>query len=71
MRIGQVFQFFHKDSESYLSAEGVYDDDFEDSESNSWLAEDIHLRHRKADIERPSRLRPPTSAVSFFQIEGK
>ena len=33
------------------------------------MQQDIHLRVRHPDPEKPSRLLPPTSAVSYFMIE--
>ncbi len=113
LHAGDVIQLFHKDSDAFVSAEGVFWDhigqmgafwerdsdtgawflqrsgnayskvrkkrsmDFEGSADasrdergvNPWLSQDVHLRHRAPDPTRPSRLKPPTSAVSYFQIE--
>lgn len=71
LRTGDVFQFFHKESQSYLSAEGAFKDATSPvGSSNPWLQMDVHLRHRQAELKPPSQLTPPTSAVSFFQVEG-
>jgi inositol 1,4,5-triphosphate receptor type 1 len=65
---GDVIQFFHKDSDGYISAEGATKDPYSGGLSNT-PTEDIHMRIRKPDPERPNRLLPPTSATTFFQIE--
>ena len=49
--------------EGYLAAEGVFSEDT--------FTEDVHIRQRLPDPERPRRLLPPTSAVSFWQIEKR
>jgi len=36
---------------------------------NEFVSENVHLRHRRPDPDRPSRIQPPTSAVTFFQVE--
>ena len=74
VQAGDVIQLFHKDSDCYLAAEGVFTNPLagtpnEPGTENYWLAQDVHLRNRKPDSERPSRLNPPTSAVSYFQVE--
>jgi hypothetical protein len=66
---GSVVQLFHKDSVSYLSAEGAFDDLQSPERANPWVVHDVHLRTRTADPARPHRLRPPTSAVSYFVLE--
>lgn len=60
VRAGTVVQLFHKDSDGYLSAEGLF---------GAELKQDIHLRVRHPDPERPSRSLPPTSSVTYFMIE--
>ena len=45
---------------AFLAAEGSFVDD---------VAIGVHLRIRLPDTTRPSRLAPPTSAVSFWQVE--
>ena len=74
VQAGDVIQLFHKDSDCYVAAEGVFTNPLagapkEPGTENYWLAQDVHLRNRKPDPERPSRLNPPTSAVSYFQVE--
>jgi hypothetical protein len=66
---GSVVQLFHKDSVSYLSAEGAFDDLQSPERANPWVVHDVHLRTRTADPARPHRARPPTSAVSYFVVE--
>lgn len=73
---GDVIQLFHKDSDCWVSAEGVFRDplaggtDATTSVSkDAVLAEDVHLRHRMPMAGKLNKLDPPTSAVSFFQIE--
>ena len=69
---GDVIQLFHKDSDCWVSAEGTFRDPLapaSDGGPERMLAEDIHLRHRVPNIEKPNKLRPPTSAVSYFQVE--
>ena len=46
---------------AYMAAEGVY--------SENAFVQDVHMRIRVPDPTRPSRLQPPTSSVSFWQIE--
>eukprot|EP00053_Salpingoeca_punica_P017480 m.168492 g.168492 ORF g.168492 m.168492 type:complete len:2590 (+) comp17217_c0_seq4:243-8012(+) len=58
---GDVIQLFHKEQSGYIAAEGVF------TEPKPRL--DIHIRQRNPDPKRPNRLFPPTSAVSFFQVE--
>jgi hypothetical protein len=69
---GDVIQLFHKDTDCYVSAEGVFRDPLAKPET-SWagasLAEDMHLRNRAPNEAKPNRLKPPTSAVSYFQVE--
>eukprot|EP00040_Diaphanoeca_grandis_P037640 m.247298 g.247298 ORF g.247298 m.247298 type:complete len:2916 (-) comp33854_c0_seq10:851-9598(-) len=64
---GDVIQLVHKDSDSFMAAEGSLRNDF----TTEVLAPKInlHMRVRKPDVERPNRLSPPTSAVTFFQVE--
>ena len=86
---GDVIQLFHKDSDCWVAAEGIYRDPIEGDSSgafagfgvqrddvvtdaaanNGTLAIDIHLRQRRQDIEKPNKSKPPTSAVSYFQVE--
>eukprot|EP00045_Choanoeca_perplexa_P018056 m.276491 g.276491 ORF g.276491 m.276491 type:complete len:2614 (+) comp17698_c0_seq3:125-7966(+) len=61
LRGGDLIQLFHKESSSFMAAEGCF---FE-----SALREDVHMRIREADPRRPHRMEPPTSAVTFWQIE--
>jgi hypothetical protein len=65
---GDVIQLFHKDSDCYVSAEGVFADP-DAPTAPSTLREDMHLRHRAPNEAKPNRLKPPTSAVSYFQVE--
>lgn len=65
---GDVIQFFHKDSDGYISAEGATKNPYSQLPTNT-PTEDMHIRTRKPDPERPNRLLPPTSATTFFQIE--
>eukprot|EP00043_Microstomoeca_roanoka_P019214 m.213666 g.213666 ORF g.213666 m.213666 type:complete len:2617 (+) comp16958_c0_seq4:400-8250(+) len=58
---GDFIQLFHKEISAYLAAEGPY---FENTPR-----ENVHMRVREPDPRRPHRLLPPTSAVSFWQIE--
>eukprot|EP00056_Hartaetosiga_gracilis_P010415 m.153526 g.153526 ORF g.153526 m.153526 type:complete len:2653 (+) comp13309_c1_seq5:67-8025(+) len=58
---GDFIQLFHKEISAYLAAEGAC---FEEAPR-----EDVHMRVRENDPRRPHRLQPPTSAVSFWQIE--
>ena len=58
---GDVIQLYHKEISAYLAAEGVF---FENQPR-----EDVHLRVREPDTRRPHRLLPPTSAVSYWQVE--
>lgn len=58
---GDLIQLFHKEISAYLAAEGVF---FEDEPR-----EDVHMRVREPDSRRPHRLLPPTSAVSYWQVE--
>ena len=64
---GMVVQLFHKDSESFISAEGSPVNGFLNGPNVPSL--DVHLRNRVADHDRPNRLLPPTSAVTYFEIE--
>jgi hypothetical protein len=66
---GSVVQLFHKDTVSYLSAEGAFDDLAADGPTNPWIVHDVHLRTRIPDPARPHRLQPPTSAVTYFVLE--
>ena len=65
---GDVIQLFHKDSDCYVSAEGVFADP-DAPLAASTLREDMHLRHRAPNEAKPNRSKPPTSAVSYFQVE--
>jgi hypothetical protein len=72
LQAGEVIQLFHKDTDCYVSAEGAFRDPLAkpgSSWAGSTLSEDMHLRHRAPDEARPSRLNPPTSAVTYFQVE--
>eukprot|EP00039_Didymoeca_costata_P001936 m.56376 g.56376 ORF g.56376 m.56376 type:complete len:2661 (+) comp11036_c1_seq1:86-8068(+) len=62
---GDIVQLFHKETGSYMAAEGS----FTERQSLEGLVEDVHLRIRAPDPGRPSRKEPPTSAVSFFVLE--
>lgn len=64
---GMVVQLFHKDSESFISAEGSPVNGFLNGPNTPSL--DVHLRNRVVDPDRPNRLLPPTSAVTYFEIE--
>jgi hypothetical protein len=64
---GMVVQLFHKDSESFISAEGSPVNSFLNGNHTPSL--DVHLRNRVVDHDRPNRLLPPTSAVTYFEIE--
>lgn len=82
---GDVIQLFHKDSDCWVAAEGVFRDPIKEDGSETFagfavnhgdadandgtLAIDIHLRQRRQDIEKPNKSKPPTSAVSYFQVE--
>ena len=70
---GDVIQLFHKDSDCWVSAEGVYEDPVDEfggfGSPDNGLALDIHLRHRRPNIEKPNKSKPPTSAVGYFQVE--
>lgn len=66
IRNADVIQLFHREYDSYLAAEGTYNQVAGEYGS---VSEDVHMRIRKPDADRPHRLMPPTSAVSFWQIE--
>jgi inositol 1,4,5-triphosphate receptor type 1 len=61
LRGGDVIQLFHKEISAYLAAEGVFNEPAP--------REGVHMRTREPDTRRPNRLLPPTSAVSFWQVE--
>eukprot|EP00051_Salpingoeca_urceolata_P021906 m.350051 g.350051 ORF g.350051 m.350051 type:complete len:553 (+) comp19886_c0_seq3:209-1867(+) len=56
-----LLQLHHKEVGGYVAAEGIYCD--------TKPRTDVHLRIRPADPQRPRRLSPPSSSVSYFQIE--
>lgn len=58
---GDVFRLRQSELDAYLAAEGV----FVESEP----IEGLHLRVRLPDDERPRRLYPPSTAVTFWQVE--
>ena len=58
---GDLIQLFHKEIGAYIAAEGNHFDE---------PLEPVHLRIRVPDITRPSRLKPPTSAVSVSARRG-
>ena len=58
---GDLIQLYHKEIGAYIAAEG---NRFEEP------LEPIHLRIRVPDATRPSRLKPPTSAVSVWKVPG-
>ncbi|XP_070173454.1 inositol 1,4,5-trisphosphate-gated calcium channel ITPR3-like [Littorina saxatilis] len=60
IKVGDPMRFYHKEMEAYLVAEGLFDDE---------LTEDVHLRLRPVDPNRPRTLFPSSSAVTFWQIE--
>lgn len=61
LRGGDIIQLFHKEISAYLAAEGSF---YEEEPR-----ENVHMRVREPDSRRPHRLLPPTSAVSFWQVE--
>lgn len=61
---GDVIQMSHKEIGAYIAAEGLHS-------SVAKPIEDVHLRIRAPDSSRPSRSAPPTSAVSFWQVENE
>lgn len=65
IRGGDVVQLFHRELDGYVAAEKA----FVDTDPQNIIGQDVHLRIRKPDAERPHRLSPPTSAVSFWRIE--
>ena len=58
---GDVIQLFYKEVSAYLAAEGVFHEPAP--------REGVHMRIREPDSRRPNRMLPPTSAVSFWQVE--
>eukprot|EP00039_Didymoeca_costata_P011469 m.161015 g.161015 ORF g.161015 m.161015 type:complete len:2636 (+) comp15183_c0_seq1:24-7931(+) len=64
---GDIIQLYHKETGSYMAAEGS----FTEEESLSALVENVHLRIRAPDPSRPSRNEHPTSAVSFWIVENE
>lgn len=62
VRGGDVVQLFHRELDAYISAE-------KSASPHTVVSEDVHLRVRLPDPERPNRLNPPTSAVSFWTLE--
>jgi len=65
IRGGDVVQLFHRELDGYIAAESAFDD----SNLSHTVGQEVHLRIRKPDAERPHRLSPPTSAVSFWRVE--
>lgn len=61
IKAGDIIQLFHKEISAYIAAEGAF---FEDDER-----ENVHMRIREPDPRRHHRMLPPTSAVTFWQIE--
>lgn len=57
---GSIIQLHHKEMSAFLAAEGGF-------KSNPTIG--VHLRIRAPDASRPSRTQPPTSAVSYWQVE--
>eukprot|EP00050_Salpingoeca_kvevrii_P002520 m.196116 g.196116 ORF g.196116 m.196116 type:complete len:2530 (-) comp10628_c0_seq6:379-7968(-) len=62
LRAGDCIQLFHKEISAFVAAEGVFIEDK--------LSQGVHMRIRTFDPKRPHRLLPPTSAVSFWQVES-
>jgi hypothetical protein len=58
---GDFVQLHHKELGAYVAAEGTF--------LNKLVTQDVHLRVRQPDPARPNRLLPPTSSVSFWQVE--
>jgi hypothetical protein len=58
---GDFVQLHHKELGAYVAAEGTY--------LNKLVTQDVHLRVRHPDPARPNRLLPPTSSVSFWQVQ--
>eukprot|EP00040_Diaphanoeca_grandis_P002750 m.22601 g.22601 ORF g.22601 m.22601 type:complete len:2904 (-) comp13869_c0_seq1:198-8909(-) len=67
VRTGTAIQLFHKDTDAWLAAEGLFADPH--NLDKFQMNNGIHLRQREPDPERPSRLAPPTSALSYFVVE--
>eukprot|EP00049_Salpingoeca_infusionum_P018394 m.357042 g.357042 ORF g.357042 m.357042 type:complete len:2607 (+) comp17695_c0_seq1:174-7994(+) len=61
VRGGDFIQLFHKEVSGFLAAEGSF--------LNSSPYEDVHIRIREPDPRRPHRQLPPTSSISFWQVE--
>ncbi|EGD74759.1 inositol 1,4,5-trisphosphate receptor type 3 [Salpingoeca rosetta] len=61
LRGGDTIQLFHKEISAYIAAEGVF--------SYQKPVEDVHMRIRPADQTKPHGMLPPTSAVTFWQVE--
>ncbi|XP_077862152.1 inositol 1,4,5-trisphosphate-gated calcium channel ITPR1-like [Saccoglossus kowalevskii] len=62
LKAGSLFRLFHKELESYLTAEGTV---------QTKVTEDVHLRVRKPDPNRPKTLFPSTSSITYWQIENE
>ncbi|XP_076454279.1 inositol 1,4,5-trisphosphate-gated calcium channel ITPR3-like isoform X3 [Babylonia areolata] len=60
IKVGDPVRFYHKEMEAYLVAEGLFDDE---------LTEDVHLRMRPVDPNKPKTLFPSSSAITYWQIE--
>ncbi|OAF68200.1 hypothetical protein A3Q56_04067 [Intoshia linei] len=58
-RGGDVIRIFHKEIESNLCCEGLFDVE---------QTEDVHFRFRAADQKKPRTLFPSTSAIVYWQI---
>lgn len=56
-----VCQLVHKEQTAYLCAEGLF--------TQAAIVEDVHLRVRVANPNKVNTLRPPTSAVGYWQME--
>ncbi|KAL8600024.1 hypothetical protein ACOMHN_057793 [Nucella lapillus] len=60
IKVGDPVRFYHKEMEAYLVAEGLFDDE---------LIEDVHLRLRPVDQNKPKTMFPSSSAITYWQIE--
>eukprot|EP00117_Sycon_ciliatum_P048000 scpid3078/ scgid34229/ Inositol 1,4,5-trisphosphate receptor type 1; IP3 receptor isoform 1; Type 1 inositol 1,4,5-trisphosphate receptor len=61
LRGGSVIRLFHRELEAYLTAEGSF---YLDEPT-----QDVHLRVRPQVQERPRSLEPPSSGITYWQVE--
>ncbi|XP_065834186.1 inositol 1,4,5-trisphosphate receptor type 3-like isoform X2 [Oscarella lobularis] len=61
VKAGSIIRLFHREVEAYLVAEGSF--------IEAEPVENVHLRLRPADQDRPRSLFPSTSAITYWQIE--